>query len=95
MEVKGIEFVVVFLVKNFWFGIFLSWVIFLLIFVGIWLFFLNCNNNGVFGGVLVFIKSKVKVYVEGDFIKVIFDDVVGVEEVKMELSEVVDFFKFF
>ncbi|MBE9175296.1 ATP-dependent zinc metalloprotease FtsH4 [Synechocystis salina LEGE 06155] len=94
LEAKGIEFAAAPPAKNSWFGTLLSWVIPPLIFVGIWSFFLNRNNNGAPGGALAFTKSKAKVYVEGDSTKVTFDDVAGVEEAKTELSEVVDFLKF-
>ncbi|AIE74447.1 MULTISPECIES: ATP-dependent zinc metalloprotease FtsH4 [unclassified Synechocystis] len=94
LEAKGIEFAAAPPAKNSWFGTLLSWVVPPLIFVGIWSFFLNRNNNGAPGGALAFTKSKAKVYVEGDSTKVTFDDVAGVEEAKTELSEVVDFLKF-
>lgn len=46
-------------------------------------------------GVLSFIKSKVKVYVFDEELWIIFVDVVGVDEVKQEFIEIVDFFKCF
>ncbi|WP_417679534.1 ATP-dependent zinc metalloprotease FtsH [Pseudodonghicola sp.] len=70
-----------------------SWVIPVLLFVGIWMFMLKRVGGGGLGGGLMQIgKSKAKVYVENDT-GVTFADVAGVDEAKEELVEIVDFLK--
>ncbi len=56
-------------------------------------FFIS-RSAGVGGqGALSFTKSRAKVYVEEEATKVTFDDVAGVEEAKIELTEIVEFLK--
>lgn len=93
LEAKGIEFAAAPPPKNNWLGSILSWVIPPIIFVAIWQFFLSRSAGGGAQGALSFTKSKAKVYVEGDSTKVTFDDVAGVEEAKVELTEIVEFLK--
>ena len=72
----------------------LSWVIPVLLFVGLW-FFLSrrlAQSGGLGGGLMQIGKSKAKIYVENDT-GVTFEDVAGVDEAKAELVEVVDFLK--
>lgn len=71
----------------------LSWIFPVLIFFGIWMFFIRrmANQQGL-GGMMTVGKSKAKVYVETDT-KVTFEDVAGVDEAKDELQEVVAFLK--
>ncbi|MGB3391562.1 MAG: ATP-dependent zinc metalloprotease FtsH [Pseudaminobacter sp.] len=69
----------------------LSWVIPVVLFIGVWMFLIR-RMGGAGGGLLQIGKSKAKVYVETD-IKVTFDDVAGVDEAKAELQEIVDFLK--
>ncbi|MEP7307475.1 MAG: ATP-dependent zinc metalloprotease FtsH [Acidobacteriota bacterium] len=72
----------------------LSWVLPVLIFVGIWMFAMRkfAEKQGMGGGFLSIGKSKAKIYVETD-IKTSFDDVAGVDEAKAELQEVIGFLK--
>jgi cell division protease FtsH len=72
----------------------LSWVMPVLLFVGLWWYIgKRAAEGGGFGGGLMAIgKSKAKVYVEADT-GVNFSDVAGVDEAKDELREVVDFLK--
>ncbi|HHP7230971.1 MAG TPA: ATP-dependent zinc metalloprotease FtsH4 [Xenococcaceae cyanobacterium] len=92
LEEKGVEFAAAPPPRNSWLGNILSWVIPPLIFVAVWQFFLSRNAGGA-QGALSFTKSRAKVYVEGDSTKVTFDDVAGVEEAKVELTEIVEFLK--
>ena len=71
----------------------LSWIFPVLIFFGIWMFFIRrmADQQGL-GGMMAVGKSKAKVYVETDT-KVTFEDVAGVDEAKDELREVVAFLK--
>ncbi len=73
---------------------FLSWIVPVLLFVGIWLFFMRrfAQKQGLGGGFLSIGKSKAKVYMEQD-VKVTFHDVAGVDEAKTELQEVIAFLK--
>jgi len=70
----------------------LSWVLPVLLFVGIWMFIGRRLAGGVGGGLMTIGKSKAKVYVETDT-KVSFQDVAGVDEAVGELREIVDFLK--
>lgn len=75
--------------QNQWLGILFSWVIPPLIFVLVFQFFMNRGNRSD----LKFGKSKAKEYIEGKSGKITFDDVAGVEEAKVELTEIVEFLK--
>src|SRR5712675_3505364 len=72
----------------------LSWVMPLLLFVGVWWYLGKrfAESQGLGGGLMSIGKSKAKIYVEADT-GVTFEDVAGVDEAKDELREVVDFLK--
>ncbi len=73
----------------------LSWVLPVLLFIGIWLFIMRKmaeKAGGGMPGLMSVGKSKAKLYVEAN-IKTTFDDVAGVDEAKEELLEVVNFLK--
>lgn len=93
LEKNGVEFAAVPPPKGSWLSTLLGWVIPPLIFVGIFQFFAGRFGAGGPQGALSITKSKAKVYVEGESMKVTFADVAGVEEAKTELVEVVDFLK--
>src|SRR5258706_444655 len=71
----------------------LSWVLPILIFFGIWAFFIRrmADRQGL-GGLMSVGRSRAKIYVEKKT-GVSFDDVAGADEAKSELKEIVDFLK--
>jgi cell division protease FtsH len=69
----------------------LSWLLPILLFVGIW-FFLIRRMGGQQPGFMSLGKNKAKIYMEDD-LNIGFDDVAGVDEAKHELMEVIDFLK--
>ncbi len=69
----------------------LSWVVPLILFVGIW-FFVVKRMSGNQPGFMSLGKNKAKIYME-DELNIKFDDVAGVEEAKQELVEIIDFLK--
>ncbi len=70
----------------------LSWVIPVVLFVGIWMYMLRRMGSGLGGGLMQIGKSKAKIYVQSDT-GVTFADVAGVDEAKEELKEIVEFLK--
>jgi len=72
-----------------WLTSLLSWILPMLIFVGIWLFVIRRVADRQ-GGLVNIGKSKAKVYLERQT-GVGFDDVAGVDEAKAELQEIVSF----
>lgn len=79
-----------------WLGNILSWTLPILIIVGIWIFILRRMRpgGGMGGGGNIFDigKSKAKLFEKGSS-DVTFKDVAGLDEVKVEVKEVVDFLK--
>ena len=76
---------------NRWVGEVLSWVLPLLVIVGIWIFFTR-RIGGTEGGIMSFGRSRAKIFSEED-VKVSFTDVAGVDEAADELREIVEFLK--
>jgi len=74
-----------------WLTALLSWVLPMLLLVGLWLFIFRRMGAGP-GGIMSIGKSKARVYVE-DETKVTFADVAGVEEAEEELKEIIEFLK--
>jgi len=80
-----------------WFSNILAWVLPLAIIIIIWLFIINRvrRSGGIGGGgsnIFEFGKSSAKKFEKGQS-NVNFDDVAGLEEVKVEVKEIVDFLK--
>ena len=71
-------------------NIFVSWFPMLLL-IGVWIFFMRQMQGGT-RGAMGFGKSKAKLLTERSG-RVTFDDVAGIDEVKAEINEVVDFLK--
>lgn len=66
-----------------------SWVFPILVFVGVWYFFMK-RMTGQQAGFMTLGKNKAKIYVE-DELDVTFADAAGVDEAKTELEEVIEF----
>lgn len=80
------------IIKSTWLRDLLSWIVPMLIFVGIWLFIVRRMSGGMSSGLMSIGKSRAKVYVEKET-KVTFADVAGVDEAKEELLEIINFLK--
>jgi cell division protease FtsH len=78
------------------FGTVLSWILPLIIFVGIWYFLIRRVSRGGLGGLgggyMEVGRSKARVYMERQ-VDVSFDDVAGVDEAKEELREIIEFLR--
>ncbi len=68
-----------------------SWIFPILVFVGIWYFFMK-RMTGQQPGFMSLGKNKAKIYME-DEVGVTFGDAAGVDEAEQELVEIIDFLK--
>lgn len=83
-------------VRHNWGGEILGWVFPLLLIVGVWFFFMRMMSRGGGGGgsqIFNIGKSKAQVYDKKTSVNISFDDVAGLEEAKVEISEIVEFLK--
>jgi cell division protease FtsH len=82
--------------KN-WSGEILSWIIPILLMVGLWIFIMRRmgGGSGMGGGSQIFNigKSKAQVFDKDATVNITFDDVAGLQEAKVEIKEIVDFLK--
>ena len=77
-------------------GNLISWLLPIVIIVGIWIFIMRRMTGGGGGGGQIFNigKSKAKLFdKDGTKVKVNFSNVAGLEEAKIEVKEIVDFLK--
>lgn len=72
-------------------SIFISWFP-IILFIGVWLYFMRQMQGGGGRGALTFGKSRARMLGE-DQVKVTFADVAGIDEAKEEVKELVDFLK--
>ena len=76
------------------FGDILSWIIPLVIFIGIWFFIMRRMSSGGGAGSQIFSIGKSKAtLVDKEHISITFQDVAGLEGAKEEVREIVDFLK--
>lgn len=77
-----------------WMSNVFAWLLPFLIIIGLWIFIINRMRPGGTGGVnpFDFGKSSAQAY-KKDISSVTFDDIAGLDEVKVEVREVVDFLK--
>ncbi|HKK88812.1 MAG TPA: ATP-dependent zinc metalloprotease FtsH [Saprospiraceae bacterium] len=93
-DIKSNNVVYQFETRSNWMGEIMSWVIPLVIFIGIWLFIMRRMSGGAGGpGSQIFNigKSKATLFDKDAKVNVTFEDVAGLEEAKEEVKEVVDF----
>ncbi len=77
-----------------YFSYFLSFIVPVLLLVGLWYFmFRRAGGGGASGGIFSVGKSKARLFEKGQGTQILFKDVAGQEGAKQEVKEIVDFLK--
>ncbi|PKP36666.1 MAG: cell division protein FtsH, partial [Bacteroidetes bacterium HGW-Bacteroidetes-15] len=79
-----------------YFGEIITWLLPILLLVGVWLFIfrrISKSGGGGAGNIFNVGKSKAQLFDKESTIKIDFKDVAGLEEAKVEIMEIVDFLK--
>ncbi len=79
-----------------WGGELLSWVLPIILFVGLWMFIMRRMTGGAGGGagqIFNIGKSKATLFDKDTQVNITFEDVAGLGEAKVEIKEIVDFLK--